>query len=326
MDSRGGNNNPINPISKVAALTIDRGNLKTKAHGSSEVPVIVSLTFNRRKDMTGIARTKDGQTATVKFSLMVTHAAFDLRARFADDALPGPALRFTDLAHIGPAAVVTKKSMESKAVLAASLRGKASGEHLSDASSTSVGEGKKTSSKRKVGSKTRLAGDGAGEVEAKKTVKSVSKSESLNINGTSVGSRVSWTIEKGEGQSALVGSVFQSPEGKELVAAVLHRNGAGGKLAFEIEGVVRALMADVVISDVAITDARGDPLQPDTLTEEIVGSPTMTELMSDQMQSTFLFRTSALRTRVVREILRKHIGEHGLDTVSADIEICRAQG
>jgi hypothetical protein len=312
MDKRrSGNNNPVNPISKVAALQIERDDSHKSTAKGSETPLSVNLTFNSRRDMTGVAVSEAGIPVTVTFSLGIKKAALDLEVSLVDCASADGKVRFTDVAGIGAMNTVTKtKSVETKkSRIKVAAKGKVSG---------SVATKSGAKAKRSGAADVRFDADGA--LEHQGDVKVTTEHKTYNVNGTTTGTKISWGIEAAKGRPHLVGGVFQNAASSLPLAATVARNTSAKGAVFEVDGVVRVMMQDLDIADVVFTDALGNPVVPGQLEHGVTGDVSPLEKAAD------LIGVGGLRPRIIKEILRRHLKSFDLDTSSAHVEICKAKG
>jgi hypothetical protein len=308
---RSGNNNPVNPISKVAALQIERDDSHKATANGIETPLAVNLTFNLRRDMTGVAVSEAGVPVTVTFSLGIKRAALVLEVSLVDCVNTDGKIRFSNIASIGAISTVTKNktvvSETSHIKLAA--KGKAGGSAVS-----------KRSSKAKASGVADVMFDADGALARRSDAKVTTEHQIYNVNATTTGTRISWSIEPAKGHVHLVGGVFHNATTDLPIAAKVVRNAKAKGAVFEVDGSVRAMMQDLEVTDVVFTNALGSPVVPGQLDHDLVGDISCWENKAD------LIGLGGLRSRIIKEILRRHLKNFDLDTSSAHVEICKAKG
>lgn len=298
---RAGHNNPINPLSRVASLSVERGD---ETRINTELPINVTLNFNRRRDISGTAVSKAGATVTITFNLGIARASLDLEAYLADGVKDGASIRLADVAHMSAIATNTKTKITTSSAF--NKKGHASIKIGASASKNikPKGEANFTFDRTK-DSRTKRAS-------------SVELNE-ININGTATGTSASWSIEAANGDF-LIGEVFKDAKGKPLRAAKIEKNKLAIGSTIEIICSTKILMQDLIISNMEFTDATGNPINPPDLSEDLTGKVTFSETFKDRLGA------GTLRSRIVKELIRRHLKEFGLDTSSAKVEICRAIG
>lgn len=328
-------NNPVNPLNKVAALTLEREEtLAEQTPSGLKVPIRVRLSFNESRQMKGEARDTDKEKVVVSFSLAVRGATLDLTARFVDPtSQPSHKLSFRDIAHqaaiVKPAKV--RGTATTKRKRGASLAGKASAEVKSS----------KTGKLKAVGGASGSAAAAYGtEGRAGRTM----AFDELNVGATGTGDAVHWEIAcprlasntlnaVSRTEACLIGEVFKAADGQDMLAARLINGSATGgntALAVELTASVRALMADLIVKDVKFFDKTGEELAIARLDPQLIwpsrGPIALTQELVDRGKEALGLNADRLRGRIMREIIRKHLASEGLDTSGADVEICKAQG
>src|SRR5689334_9095384 len=112
--NRPGTNNPINPLQKVAALTVkrDEDRLMNTKH-ETVLPVVASLSFQKSTHMEGRAVDKAGDPVTIRFSMAVRQALLQLTAAFAEGAPSSGTLMVSEVAHQMPLAKAKKVTIDA---------------------------------------------------------------------------------------------------------------------------------------------------------------------------------------------------------------------
>lgn len=327
-----GSNNPTNPLHKVAALTLVRGETKrTKSKPSAKTPVKVSLNFASSDQMTGEARDLNGQKVAISFSLAIRKATLDLRASFVDSPKDASAkLSFEAIAHqtslVRPTKISTSRETKQTGKIGGKLKVPIEAKASTSRSPTLTGT-------------VKAEGDVAAERSTKATSKRSISFDELNVEATSGGDGVHWSVnrligvtngrDRSNRESYLLGEVFKTARNASLAAATLSKSPAALPLAYELVASVRVLMSDLAVSNVKFTDHLGDHVRLARIDPELVGrsmsiankARDKVELAAEAMGA----NSERLRGRVMLEVIRRHLRDQGLDTSGATVEICKAR-
>src|SRR5947209_1084646 len=93
------NNNPANPLLKVAALNLDKD---YQTGGAQQARIIAGLTFKRSNYLQGRTQAKDGRQITVTFGLALKRASFTLTFSTDTGQSPDGLVSLKKVAFVAP--------------------------------------------------------------------------------------------------------------------------------------------------------------------------------------------------------------------------------
>lgn len=303
------NNNPANPLSKVAALDIEKEYLQ--GTGAGKIKLSVSLTFKKSNDLHGSTKGRDGKNVNVTFSMSIQRASLEIvcsddHGRHLDNII-----KLRKVAFVGSVSGTSKLT-----------------ENLLEISETKSG----TAGKLNAGAKLNLTDVGAkagANLEAGASLtSSVKKARRIkntrlenNITATHAGSRVQWEIVPIPAllptteASHLVGEVFKSPTtSKSIEACIIERTDNGSIAEVVITGSVYVGMQDLILESIRFTDDTGLEIKTNQINSDcgVIGD------LRDN-----LFQKVA-KERILRQVIRKHLIEQGMSVSGSQVEICKA--
>ena len=304
-------NNPSNPLLKVAALSLSKEYVKLKP--KSQVRIIATLNFKRSNDLRGRAKTKSGEDVTIMFSLALKRASLELTFVFEKPDVARDVIDVDRVAHVP------------------TLYGR---DRITDVSIARRQSANKRSLKLGARAKANVTGLDANvrggavlAVESKsKTARNrrVSRSASRNnVLATFGGNTVHWEINPNaalEGISKsenawLEGEIFKSPEGKSMDACVARWRYDEMRGVPEITASVFVSMPDLIVENIQILTDDGDE----------ISAKSMEQAKTVVFGTGYgLFAMSDAKERLVRQIIRKHLIAQGMTVEGARVQICRA--
>jgi hypothetical protein len=298
-------NNPANPLSKVAALSLGTSDFKTGQ--IRQIRVIASLNFKKSDDLRGTVKSDDGRLITVCFSLKIRRSSFEIGVSF--DGIERSSPRIMNVAFASPLQVK------------ATTREVISIVRKSDEGYDIQGLGAAGVSPASIVSHARLGGKG--KVESTKVAKKERRTSrdfvETNIAVTYGGNVIHWeinpksdpTLPEG-GQAFLQGEVFRSGSQGGLVdACIIAWKPSDQKGPLVVSGSVYVSMEDLILDSIKFRDECGDEVSWLRLGGRVVFS-SLSRLMSKPKE------------RIVKQIIRKHLISQGMGADGARVEICRA--
>lgn len=304
-----GDNNPANPLLKVAALDLNKEYIGTG--NARRIKVKATLNFNKSDAVRGRTQSYNGQSVNIVFELSIRRATFALSC--ADDK--GNSLEkfvdIEDVAYVG-SSIVSEEIIE-----------KTSSKSSSNKSTTGDLSGSLKARFSRQEGLASLKGSAAIKNEHKDEIigKVNRKVVGLNVSATHAGSTVNWQIGIVDPLSVstanhyLRGEVFKSEKnGKQINACVIKRNDKGPLAHVVLSGSLMVTMENLVIGNVTITDDDGEIID-------------WQDIKSNERKSNFfgaIFRPEDAKKRIIKQIIRKHLLQQGMKTDGALVEICRA--
>lgn len=309
-------NNPTNPLEKVAALTINRGTEQTKRPANiTTVPVQARLNFKKSRHLTGRAKDRQGHPINISFSMAISNAHFELFASFADESPIHGQLTLSKLAHevALTAPVSVRKKSTTRKNAKAGAKGSARAVTSTNKSSAEIG----------------ASIDGAADIERSETSTKNLAYKSLNISVTGAGNRATWDIQPIDGTGHLNGEVFLSSDEHQILAATLSRSKSAFGKPFELAACVRVLPQHLIVEDVKFADDTGEAVKIGDVEQSLMpGGKEIsgTKRVLGAIGGDKMGMDKNLRSRIVKEVIRRHLRDCGLDVDQPAIEICRAIG
>jgi hypothetical protein len=299
-------NNPANPLIKVAALTIDKEYLQVAP--KSGVKVLVALNFKRSGDLRGRAKTTTGDGATVTFSLALKRASLELSFLF--ESAPRDVVKIERTAYLST--LHTKDRVSDLAVSENELvndkalsLGVGIGAGVAGAHASANADGK-----IKVGSKNKT-------IKKRRASRSISRS---NVSATVGGNIVHWEISPNRlpdvglsDDSWLDGEVFKASSGKIMDACVASWDQNDKRGVPTITAGVFVSMADLIVDNVKVLTDLGEEISVKNLN---VGESLVSKLNP--------FDQSKIKERFVKQVIRKHLVLQGMVVEGARVQVSRA--
>jgi hypothetical protein len=301
------NNNPANPLLKVAALNIDK---EIGQKDTSQARIVVNLTFKRSNDLRGKALSKDGRDVTVTFGLALARASFRLTLTTDRGLSANGLVKIEKVAFVNPIALkthvaddfaITKKKAGN---IELATRVEVHGNPINIVPSGNA----KAKADASIGS------------GAKRKRRVSRKFETTNVSATFGGSEVHWEINPGAAGAAdqsfsfLEGDVFRSAgTGRVLDACIISRKDGGSISSLVITGSVFVNMDNMIIENVSFLDEVGTPIDVRRIQQDNERGIGFREK---------IFRDE-VKKRLLKQIIRKHLVSQGMTTDGALVEICR---
>jgi hypothetical protein len=299
-------NNPTNPLFKVAALTLKT--LNTRTTRSRKVRVVASLNFKKSEDVRGVTTSANGNSVTVCFSLRIRRATLQIEASFEGSATAIPQLG--KVAFVYPLEV--KNSLKEEATVS---RNANSGYDLKGSANIAADIAKVSP-----GGRASVGGEKHADKKAKVVGRSVRTFERTNVSATFHENVAHWEINPVRDPTLpdhepafLQGEVFRSRSQNRTIDACTvswKLDSLGGPLI--VSGSVYTLMDDLILEDIKFKDDFGDEVHWRKLDNEhgVALLPG--------------FSYSKQKERLARQIIRKHLLSQGMDLDGARVEICKA--
>jgi hypothetical protein len=306
-------NNPANPLIKVAALTLEKEYLKISPN--SLVRIIATLNFKRSNDLRGRTKTKTGEEVTISFSLALKRASLELLFVFENsEEAKKKVISVERVAHLSELQTRdlikdvrrAKRQANKKASIGLSASGKAGISGLNASAKAIAGASARTVSKV---------------TREHKIARSTSKN---NISVTYGGNLVHWEINPNlalegsidsQNSAWLEGEVFKSLRGAPLDACLVgwrHDEKVGTPT---VVASVFVTMPDLIIDNVQLLTDSGDVISTKDIAQSSVA------LFSGSFG---IFQMSDTKERLVRQVIRKHLLSQGMMTEGARVQICKA--
>lgn len=299
-------NNPSNPLVKVAALTIDKEYVQFAPKSAARV--IVTLNFKRSGDLRGRAKTLEGESATVTFSLGVRRASLELT--FAFEKNPTEVVKMERVAYVSTVhsknqisdlVVAEKNTMKAIAgSIGGSVRAGPAGADGSVHASGKVEAGSREKTTRK-----------------RKETRTVSRS---NVSATVGGNIVHWEIVPNmsndsdrDGEGWLDGEVFKASNGKSIDACIAIWEPDEQRGLPIITASVFVSMADLIVSDVKVLSDLGEEIS-------IKRFDTPENVVARYNP----FQQDRVRECFVKQVIRKHLVSQGMSVEGARVQISKA--
>jgi|GEM_PF-4025166 len=301
------NNNPANPLIKVAALELDREYISVE--GEQRLKVAASLTFQRSSDMRGKTSTKDGRKVNVTFGLKIKRASFKVECKDDLGNSPEGFVLVDKVAFSSPLVVRSKIEDAATNTRHTERRGSIGGKLQAQAGAEGLGAGASVN--------TQAQAQSSSTQTQKRQAKR--RFERANISATHAGSEVYWEINPGSPNESLklddflVGNVFLDGNRKAIDACIVRRRDGKPLADLEVIGSVFVGMKDLVIEDIEFIDDDGMEIRPSNLSEH----------SSSGFMDVLEFKKTA-KERILKQIIRKHLIKQGLRVDGALVEICRA--
>lgn len=298
------NNNPANPLLKVAALNIEK-DLETRIKGQARIAV--NLTFKRSNDLRGKAQTVDGEQVTVTFGLALSRASFRLTLTTDRGQSANSLVRFEKVAFVNPAtiktnvqeSISTKKRRSRKIALDTQVQANLMG--ISPAGKAEAGA------------------DLSGTTQTEQRISR--KFNSTNVSATFGGNEIHWEINPGTTQNQnqifgfLEGDVFRSATNNQPIDAChIYRKDGGSISSLVVTGSVFVNMDNMIVENVSFLDEIGSPVHLNKMQEKAAYS--ISNLKNRLFQE-------EVKKRLLKQIIRKHLVSQGMATDGALVEICR---
>lgn len=307
-------NNPANPLLKVAALTLGAVDLETLTHGKRRsrvrrIQAVASLNFKKSDDLRGNAKSVDGHDITVCFSMSLKRASFQLSATFEGHKKTLP--RITNVAFLSPFVVEYKVNDETIV-----RHGFGKGYEFSGAGAMQLSDLTPGATAR---------GGAAGNVKSGTEVRNVRKSKrafkETNVSVTHGGNQIHWELtpalrDPESDVQCLEGEVFQSHNtAQPIPACVLSWSADDQKGQLLIVGSVYTLMSDMMVKNIVFVDELGKKVE----WKDIDRGPREKTYWSISLNS-----SGQEKERLLKQIIRKHLLSQGMAQDGARVEICRA--
>lgn len=299
-------NNPTNPLFKVAALTLKR--VDSRAKRLRKVRVVASLNFKRSDDVRGIAKSANGNAITVGFSLRLRKASLQITASFDGDASVVPGV--SKVAFIYPLEV--KDSLREVATVS---RYSKKGCGLEGSAGVDAGLSSAT-----LGARGRIRGEAEAGKKAKVEGRSVRAFERTNISATFHENVAHWEINPvsdptlpGHEPAFLQGEVFRTrAQNRAVDACVVSWKPEEPKGPLVVSGSVYTSMDDLLLDNITFQDNLGYEVRWRDVDAE--GRITFLEGLT----------YSKVKERLAKQIIRKHLQLQGMELDGARVEICKA--
>lgn len=302
-------NNPANPLFKVAALEITKQ--YAGANKRRHTRIKIKLNFKKSNNMRGSTTAIDNKTINVVFELSLRNATLELSC--VDDrfkSLSG-VLQFGKVAYTK--SLLQVEDMQEKK----SIRTK---------KSRSGGGGIQAKVKTSL---VNLIPDVATNANSKtemsriedKSISTVRKMKSLNVSVTHTDTEINWEIRGNSigpydaSPNYLEGSLFTSACGSKIFNACTFKRIDDGSLSNVV--VTASLMVstkDLILGGVSFTDNDGFPVDWRSIRPLGKGPGLLRDIMSQ----------NDAKERLIKEIIRKHLLDQGMKTFGDLVEICRA--
>ena len=304
-------NNPANPLFKVAALTLRR--VDAKVGRFRKVRIVPSLNFKKSDDLRGITNSTDGSSVTVCFSLRLRRASFQLSVLFEGDERNNLA-QVRKVAFLSPLEV--RDNVKHQVVVSrTSNRGRGLSASANLGIDTAMA---RVSGRGEVGGKTKTA------QKTKKVGSSVTTFDRTNISVTHDENVIHWEISSVADLTAteneppfLHGEVFRSrARNRTMDACVVAWNSDDQKGPLLISGSVYTLMEDLILENIRFQDELGDEVRWNKLERE----------SRSWSKNTFipLYGYTKEKERFVKQVIRKHLLSQGMTLDGVRVEICKA--
>lgn len=307
-------NNPSNPLYKTAALGIEKIYDEDNSRTGS---VFVTLTFKRSSDFSGSTYDKQGNNITINFTLSIKNAAFTIKTYDSEGIPNGDVIKFENVAFQAPLIKESQFSSSHDSNNSTESEFAASGKAGVSLSPTGVSAQAKTEMSGGIKKKN---------VRHKKEKEDV-KFKRLNVIPTTSHGLIHWELHPDAGISAetkiayLEGSVFQKDaKSGECLACRIERTDNGSLSLVTVEGSVTALMNNFIIENIVFSDENGNEIENSHISK-----------MENNPRTGIkrIFPTSphdipAIKERIVKAIIRKHLIDQGMNAVGASVEICKA--
>ena len=304
-------NNPANPLFKVAALTLRTADSRVKR--GRKVRVVASLNFKRSEDMRGVTKTTAGASITICFSLRIRRATFQITATFDGQS--------RNIAHIKNVAFMSPLEVKGRIMDRVSV-------------SHSSGEGYDLSGSAHLGIEATNVSVGAragagGKMKSNKTTTAIgSKFRTFyraNISATYDDNAIHWEINPirdptmpASGPAFLLGEMFRIPSRTRAIdACSVNWNPEDQKGPLVISGSVYTLMEDLILENIRFEDELGNEVPWNKLDRETVAQNRIPIWSS-------LSGYATEKERIVKQIIRKHLLSQGMNIDGARVEICKA--
>lgn len=313
------NNNSVNPLIKVSALSISRAYEKIGKNASCYSHI--KLNFKRSSDILGKTYDKNDRAITVNFALSIRKATLDVKFKF-ENPEDSKYVRISKVAFVE--SLSTNRSMADAEEV----------NSLTNIEGSIKGEGTfgiNTTSRPVAQIKTEAKGSRIGSRRRNKVRKTNANYKVTGITATHAGNVINWDInslwtrneemELRNTQTYLSGEVFKDPiSGKHIYACRVIWNHAQVSSGMEIHGSVRVMMQDLLIEDILFLDELGGEqswADIKTLSSEEVKLGIRDKIGFDREE---------FKKRLVRQVIRKHLISQGMDLQGASVEICAAYG
>ena len=304
------NNNPANPLFKVAALEIDKEYAVEKKE--NYIRVKASLVFKKSSDLRGATKDKDGDSVNVTFGLKVRRASLELVCADDKGQSPNGFVKISKVAYVGGLAARSKLKISQAA--ASTKKG---------ASKASIRAGLGASMSH-LGAKANVSTDSSRQIvsSAEGKMSTNLSFEKVNVTATYAGSRIHWEINpladerSGSTLSFLEGSVFQSAlDGRYVDAAHIKRVDGKAASNVAITASVYISMQDLILEDISFVDNDGAPVALKQIPNQMDMLGRLLSLPDGGKEA---------KERLLKQVIRKHLVNQGLRAEGNLVEICRA--
>jgi hypothetical protein len=303
-------NNPANPLFKVAALTLRR--VDAKAGRFRKVRIVPSLNFKRSDDLRGITNSADGSSVTVCFSLRIRRASFKITISFEGDEK-------TNIAQVKKVAFLSPLEVRDNVRHQVSVsRTSNRGHELSGSTTLGIDTAiAKFGGRGMVGGRTKSA------QKTKKVGSSVRTFDRTNIAVTHDENVIHWEISSVDDPTVtenepafLQGEVFRSrSRNRTLDACVVAWKPDDQKGPLLISWSVYTLMEDLILENIRFQDELGGEVRWNKLEREpwSLGKNGLGPLYGYTKE----------KERFVEQVIRKHLLSQGMNLEGARVEICK---
>jgi hypothetical protein len=262
--------------------------------------------------MRGLTQTKDGNEVTISFSLAITRATLSLQLLDDRERLECRNIRMSRVAFLNS---LVKRTSIQESDSATTIEKKA------------VSAGAKAKVKAAVdGIDGGLTGEAAASLAKENAKKStrVKKTvyKTVNINATVGGGEAHWEITPNPAESEtetgfLLGSVFRNMNStSDIPAFEIARKDGSSLAATTITGAVYTEMSCLTVNNIKFSYDDGRELAICEIKKEIGTKRTLAEQVT--------FNMEAVKERLIKEVIRKHLHTQGMRLEGASVEICRA--
>ncbi len=283
-------NNPFNPLFKVAAL---RANWIPEEGKDNRLSLDCSLNFKMAQSVSGKNTDSNGRVAeSATFSLSIKRA--ELSVRIDPNGVEGFSIE--KIAHMVPGHTLQETEITTK--------------HMSDrGSELGARIGVEASNKAKQKAELKLGGNKSNSQMTKRKI--TLQRTTSSVIGTFDNTKAHWEIkpnvDDGEGKHKehISGEIFLANDQDQRLSALIASWKKGSGVYIELCASVRVQLKDLNISDVRIFDEHGEEL-------------------SRPINAGFLERGEDVKLKFVKQLIKRHLVDLGLENSAGSIEVCRA--
>lgn len=305
-------NNPSNPLAKVATLTLDREYVSLSAKNTAKV--LVSLSFKRSRDLKGTTQSNVGEDITVCFTMAVRRAVLELSVSGNDGERIGN-LHLSNVAFHSEF-LSSDRVSETLSVTNRGTRARRMGGGLGLSMI-----GKKLSGRGNVNAEV----ESATSTSTAGSRKITRKTDRRSVLVTFATDSIHWEIDPSRtgdwlddfGSGYLQGDVFKTKRKDSGIACIAKWNAGRDVVAIMVKGSVFTFMDDLLVSDIKFLDAAGEEKR----LEDMMGDR---GLYVKFKRSVSKRQSIAIKQRILKQVIRKHLVSQGMTVEGARVEICKA--